>query len=519
MSTLSAYEQIKANIDADGKLPHTFSLEEKPAPNQIGFMPGAMDGVGIFHAGGGKEEKAIKKVDSLLRKYFKTGKEKYIAKIENILTNSRTISVIDPILESIRNDEKSIDAGKVFEASLHIVKTSHNIELVKLGIALLGLFDIDEPHEAREITITLSSYDDFTLYAVVAAANWSNGNDAIYKIAKRVDGWGKIHAVERLEPDTEEIKNWILRHGCSNGIMDAYLGLTCAVKGDLISALRQEVIDDELFNSAAIIIDALLDEGPVDGISVYEHANEAMTLFMRHAENHVNTIESLWRIFNIKSWAELSDSDYKNIVLSQCDEIASRPQWREKIVEVITNNENDFAFFCASNVASRMDVDISKELFAAVKSEPLKHYPSVQRLFNKTDMAHELIAMYESILPLNDMAEGMGDYLFSDKRNQEHMCLDFILPELASYPMQGVELIKTGLNSRVVRGRNMACRALSGWMKLLNKQLDEISPELYEELKRISKIEVNADTKEIMRKLLNGDANILMDSPTPLQSD
>ena len=238
MGKSSAYELISASVDNDGKLPHTFSLEEKTAPNQIGFIPGAMDGIGVFHAGRGNEEKTIKQVANLLRKYFKTGKEKYVDKIEKVLMNSRTISVIDPLLEGICNDEKSIDAAKVFEASLHIVKTNRNIELVKLGIALLGLFDIDEPHEAREIIITLSSYDDFTLYAVVAAANWSNGNDAIYKIAKRVDGWGKTHAVERLEPDTEEIKNWILRHGCLNGIMDAYLGLTCAVKGDLISALR-----------------------------------------------------------------------------------------------------------------------------------------------------------------------------------------------------------------------------------------------------------------------------------------
>ena len=260
-------------------------------------------------------------------------------------------------------------------------------------------------------------------------------------------------------------------------------------------------------NSVAIIVDAMLDEGPVDGISAYEHASEALTLFMCHAEKHVDCVESLWRILNIKTWLEDSDADYKNIVLSKCDEIANRPHWKEKIIETVTKKDDNFKFFCAGNVALRMDVDISKELFDAVKSEPLKHYSYVQRLFKNPDMAHELIAMYESILPLSDMAEGMGDYLFSDKLNQEHMCLDFVLPELASYPMQGVELIKTGLNSRVVRGRNMACRALSGWMKLLDKRLDEISPELYAELKRISKIEVNADTKEIMMKLLRGDTS------------
>ena len=119
-------------------------------------------------------------------------------------------------------------------------------------------------------------------------------------------------------------------------------------------------------------------------------------------------------------------------------------------------------------------------------------------------MAEEIIKLCESILPLDDMAEGMGDYLFSDKLNQEHQCLDFVLPELAAYPLQGIRLIQTGLNSRVTRGRNMACRALSGWVKTQSKPLAEISPKLYAEIMRIYKIEVNGQTKETMKKLIDG---------------
>lgn len=72
MRTSSAYEKIKVNIDTNGKLPHGFTLEPKHAPNKIGFMPGAMDGIGIFHAGAGNEEKAVKQIVVLLKKYFKT---------------------------------------------------------------------------------------------------------------------------------------------------------------------------------------------------------------------------------------------------------------------------------------------------------------------------------------------------------------------------------------------------------------------------------------------------------------
>ena len=62
-----------------------------------------------------------------------------------------------------------------------------------------------------------------------------------------------------------------MRRGCLNVISDAYPGLECAIKGNLIGALRRESadIDDELFEGISTIIDALIDEGPVKGITVY----------------------------------------------------------------------------------------------------------------------------------------------------------------------------------------------------------------------------------------------------------
>lgn len=52
----------------------------------------------------------------------------------------------------------------------------------------------------------------------------------------------------------------------------------------------------------------------------------------------------------------------------------------------------------------------------------------------------------------------------------------------------------------------MACRALSGWVKLEGKPLYDISPELYTEIAQIHKAEVNEQTKETIQKLLDGEA-------------
>jgi len=504
MGKSSIYELVKTNLEADGKLPYAFTLEEKPAPNQIGYMPGAMDGIGVYHMGGGNGKKVTKKVVSLLKKYFKTSKREYISKIEAILSDSRAIFVMDSVLENIQNNRKRINLDSVFASSIGLAKTSGDIEIIKIAIGLLGLLELSENEDAREIIATLGLYEDFTLYAVVAAAKWSNGNDIVFKIAQKVTSWGKIHAVERLEPENDEIREWILREGCSNGVMDAYLGLTCAVKGDLISALRQNTLDEKLFDSVAIIIDALLDEGPTSGISEYGHAKEALELYMCHAQKHVDSVVHLWRMLNLRNWAESAKVDYRDKIWAQCNEIINKFDWKKKIVEIIEQPDDDFTFFCACNAASRLDIDVSTELFVLVKKDPLKYSWHMAQLLKNPNMATEIIDLCETILPLGDMALGMGDHLFSDKLNQEHQCLDFVLPELAAYPMQGIKLIQTGLNSRVTRSRNMACRALAGWVKTQGKPLADISAELHSEIVRIHDIEVNEQTKETMKKLIDG---------------
>ena len=134
----------------------------------------------------------------------------------------------------------------------------------------------------------------------------------------------------------------------------------------------------------------------------------------------------------------------------------------------------------------------------------MEYYQYLGGLFKNPDMASELIMLYEKTMPLNEMPQGMGNYIFADTLRKEHNCLDYILPFVADYPMQGINLIKTGLNSPVVRSRNMACRAISGWVNTQGKPIADISPELLAELQRIVEIEVNENTKKTMRKLITG---------------
>jgi len=505
MNQLSIYERIKSNIGDDGKLSNDFTLNEEAPPTELAYAPGAMDGIGVYHMGGSRDLKTeTERIVCLIRKYLKTGDVSLINDIEVALTEHRALFLVDPLLQSIRENKDSIDINKLIEFAVSLVKTSENTELVKLGISFLGLFDLGKYESINNIVAIIALCDEFTLFSVVAASKWSDGTGLIFWIAQRVNGWGKIHAIERLEPETEKIRDWILRNGCSNGVMDAYLGLTCAVKGNLISALRKDHIDDELFDSISTVIGAMLDEGPVDGISEYEHAQEALEQYLRHANDHAFSLSHLWIVLSVQLWAKGAEVDYAGEVLTRCSEIINRPDWREKIINAV-RERNKSDFYCACNAASILGIDVNMGILNAIKSEPLEYYPYVQRLFKSADMAIAVADLYEAVLPLDDMAKGMGEYYFADNFVKEHSCLDLILPELALYPLMGVKLIKTGLNSQVVRDRNMACRALSGWVKMLGKPLSDVSPELFVEVKRIFELEVKPDVKARMRKLIDGE--------------
>jgi hypothetical protein len=80
-------------------------------------------------------------------------------------------------------------------------------------------------------------------------------------------GWGRIHAVEWLSPDTQEIQDWLLMESYKNDIMGEYSALTCVKKSGLPRRIREKSLTQVEFASVSKLIHYLLLEGPVDGIS------------------------------------------------------------------------------------------------------------------------------------------------------------------------------------------------------------------------------------------------------------
>jgi len=79
-----------------------------------------------------------------------------------------------------------------------------------------------------------------TLFPAVPIQNLSPTYERdLWELAKTVEGWGRIHLVERLaHAEDHEIRAWLLREGFRNAVMGEYVACICARAGRLHEALR-----------------------------------------------------------------------------------------------------------------------------------------------------------------------------------------------------------------------------------------------------------------------------------------
>jgi hypothetical protein len=302
-------------------------------------------------------------------------------------------------------------------------------------------------------------------------------------------------------PETQEEKDWILKHGCKNGIVNSYLGLTCAQKGEMLTALKREVLDAETFAGIGIIIDALFDEGPSAGISAYECADEAITLYLSHAEKLCTNTENLNIVLNIKAYYEKENKDASAEIIKKCEQIINMKDWRDISIKEIESGDR-VKFSSAWTVAENLAYNIDEALWQYIEKNPLECAWYTSTLLRNPEYQNKVIDLYLRVLPLDKIASGMGNQMGFGKDFKSHSSLGLILQNISPYPMIGTQFIKTGFASPVIRNRNMSCNVLEAWQKKLEKPISDFFPEIEEQIKELIPIEIDEKLKERYQKIL-----------------
>lgn len=303
---------------SNGALPEDFSLPSKPVNEQgMKFADGAMDGILMYHTGA-KSIELSEDIKEIIKQAADGATKKSTAKIEKYFnkTDNRMLSLIDNLQRFILDNTESLDPNNMYKFAIELTVGSKNKEAVKFGLSILELFS--EYNDALlQAILDIALCDEFTLYCIWAVRNLENGNNIIFDIAKKTQGWGHIHAVDALKADTDEIKEWLLNYGCINNVLPQYSAAVCFEEAGVEEMLENGLTQEQL-TPVGNIISYLINEGPVVGISGFENADEIIN-------NYLNNAEKLECSENDNQIIEDISKHYENDeIKARCDELLKK---------------------------------------------------------------------------------------------------------------------------------------------------------------------------------------------------
>ena len=508
---LSIYELIKNSIQANGELPEDFKLPPKD-PNGVPWADGALDGVYIYHLVENEED-----IEPLKNIVFQISEGKF-EEAQNNLENLDffMISRRDPLLNWIIQEQKQINIDNLCEFTISQLSTSKNIEVIKFCLCVLEIIKLETEKDTIEKVKILALSDEFTLYCLNILKNLKNSNEEIFEIAKKVKGWGRIYSVKYLKVTNDEIKEWILEEGCHNYIIPAYTAYTCAKKINLVEILNEDKISNKKFNDISYLMNALLDEEAITGISNLEDRELLIERYLEKAKTLASTEEDYYAVITLKEYIK-NNKEINNELIKICDEILNSENTRNNVKELL---KEGYGY----NIAKYLGIDIDKYILEYLQDNPLKNPYIVFNISERENMK-KLVSLIEKKLTLEKLEGAPTDKFYSkNEKNKEYIFLDTIIKKLGNfgrtegkfvvsvYPVDptasmdepenfigiGENLIICALNSPYVDIRYGAVNTLESW----KEKGYILSNEIIENMKNLEKLEVDEELKIKLNELL-----------------
>ena len=302
----SLYEVISSSVTDEGILPEKFKLPERTKEGGITFADGAMDGIFIYHTAHTPLKENEKEELGELLKLAGTGDiQKASAGFEKFCEKHRAITVIDDIQRFIMDHTDILEAQKMFDFALNMLSESADKECVKVGLSILELFDIDEDEKLCDMIRTVGLSDEFTIFSVFCMRKWSDAENEILKLAKSVRGWGRIHCIDFIEAENAETKEWLFFNGVDNDVVPAYSAWSVYEKSDFNERMQKDKLSFDEIHAVLNIADALMDEGPVSGISNMDDPKGFLAEILKKSEGDYPFSERDLRILkDISEWGD-----------------------------------------------------------------------------------------------------------------------------------------------------------------------------------------------------------------------
>ncbi|MFY0572827.1 hypothetical protein ACN28E_54605 [Archangium lansingense] len=463
--------------DGKGLTPEGQNLpDEQVEPGAIHWAAGAKDGVRRHHFGSGSAEGRVREVVESLRAVLGQPDAERLAALYTLLRDGETLAVVDEVLEALRAEARAgaawMDVERLHTLALWLATRAADREPVKFGLAMLGLFT---GFDDTEVLHTLGQHDEFTLYAAVVLSNSGEDSEAaLFALAQRVHGWGRVHLVERLAEDAKSpaLRRWLVREGFRNSVMYEYLAHVCAVGGGLREQLDVSEPDDALLSGASLLWVALLAGGPAPDVDSYEDGAAAAELLFGHLERRASRLEhyqavdaQLSWLLEEANWNERASRGWTPEVRARlqarCEALLERPLWRG-LAEQGLASEDPVTFHRAAIVGGKVGADVWSAAFRRYTAGDLGQSWWLVRT-EDPECARRFVAATLEALDFAQLCTGPTSQAGFGPDFEKHHAHELALGVLPLLPGEGWALVKAGLCSPSVRVRDSALKVLGAW--------------------------------------------------------
>lgn len=222
-SNLSIYQYILKMFNENPYLPYVFQNENIAGKSDVLYA--------IFNDSMYLEDKKAQS---------KILTDELIECVKNNIITDKMISILDStplyMYFKVANDrigliisEKIIDPYILYTIAMNMVTESHNVQIVKLGILILGYFQNDI---VVKLFKSLGLHSEFTLYVVEALKNVGN-NKLLFYLLKNTVGYGKFSVQFQFNPILNEYKQFYFEYGCKNKILPNASAICCLNNPDM----------------------------------------------------------------------------------------------------------------------------------------------------------------------------------------------------------------------------------------------------------------------------------------------
>lgn len=480
------YDIINENL-INGELPEDFSLTAALGEDDVGYADGACDGITLYHIGRSDvTPESIQLIDRMVHEITDDDFDAAFFTLCRFSECNTALGSIDEFESYILDNTDWINPTNLYNFATECL-ISADRELIKYGLEIMEIFS--EPSEGVKTFLrTLGLCDEFTLFVLFnIITNWSNANEEIFELAKKTHGWGKIHAVERLQPETDEIRIWMLHEGIKNTVMGEYSANPVFRRAEVAKLLKTELSNKD-YQAITEIIDCMLDEGPTAGMYVVSNVDEVLTDFLNQVKKHKLTFEIINTVFKI-TYDERSPE-----VKALCNEILET-ETSKRLIRKALRDGKGFA------IAKYLDIYSADLIYEQMMEDFDKNFHNCGLLVKNDEYRDKALQLFREKLPLDKMENVRNQNYGLGKEYRDYTALVMLIRELSNYPMCGVDFVKLGLISPIANNKNVALGVLDSWCKIEKCTLAELSPELAEIVAALKEKETFDTSKEMFENL------------------